>query len=65
MIRRILLRVPRKLLGAELGSPPNCSRLGDLAVVARAVLRRALRRPNGFGAFQAVAFAAAAVGQRI
>lgn len=42
--------------------PPSCSRLGDLAVVAGAVLRRALRRPDGLGAFQAVPFAAAAVG---
>lgn len=43
--------------------PPAWSRLGDLTVVAGAVLRRALRRPDGFGAFQAVAFAATTVGQ--
>lgn len=48
--------------GRGLDLSPACSRLGDLAVVAGTVLRRALRRPDGFGAFQAVAFAAAAVG---
>lgn len=45
--------------------PPACSRLGDLAVVAGAVLRRALWRPDGFGAFQAVPFAATAAGHRV
>lgn len=40
--------------------------LGDLAVVASAVLRRALRRPDGLGSLQAVSLGAAGrVGQRV
>lgn len=51
--------------GRGLDHSPAFSRLGDFAVVAGAVLRRTLWWPDGFGAFQAVAFAAAAVGQRV
>lgn len=51
--------------GVRILLPPALSSLGDLTVVASAVGRRTLRRPDGFGALQAVAFAAAAVGQRV
>lgn len=45
---------------------PHVPRLGDLTVVPGAVLRRTLRRPNGFGAFKTVPFAASSgVGQRV
>lgn len=45
---------------------PYARRLGDLTVAPGAVLWRTLRRPDGFGAFEAVAFAASGgVGQRV
>lgn len=47
-------------------SSPSSSWLGDLAVVACAVLWGALRRTAGLGALQTVAFGAASrVGQRV
>lgn len=44
---------------------PVVSSLGDLTVVAGAVLRGALGRSDGFGAFQAVPLAAPTVGHRV